>query len=143
MSNREDGRAAGEALLSHPDHELYDPAGPLEIFAVERLLRVSLPESLRGLYEVGSGGVLASGDLLLGTKDPDGFGATIGEVTRALREEGLPESLLPLVDGERFFCIDLSSGDEVVELDPEDFSVLRRCGSLPAFVRAELLQATR
>jgi hypothetical protein len=137
---RAEGRAAGEALLAHPDHELYDPAGPLDIFAVEKFLGLQLPESYRGLLEIGSGGVLASGDLLLGTRDPEGFGATLAEVTRAMRAEGLPDTLLPIVDGERFFCLDLAAGDEVVEVDPEEHTVLRRCGRLPDFVRTELLR---
>lgn len=111
---------------------------------VERLLRVRLPPSLRGLLQVGSGAFLADGDLLLGTKDPEGFGATLQELAPALWEEGLPRRLLPLVDGARFVCLDLERRDEtgeceVVELDPDDWEERARWPNLVRFAEVVLL----
>lgn len=136
----EEGRAVGEALLDHPEHELYDPATPGELALLERLLRVTLPPSFRALLEVGSGGILATGDLLLGTKDPDQLGATLHEVARPLWEEGLDRTLLPFLDGAQLCCLDLAAADEageaeVVEVDPEELRVVRRLGPLPQFLR--------
>lgn len=139
MSEAE-GRAIGVAFVDHPMHELYDPALPGELKSAEALLKITLPESYRGFLTVGSGGVLATGDLLLGTKDPDGIGATLQDVAPALWEDGLPRTLLPFYDGERFLCFDLESpgGDEVVEVDPETFAVGARLGAFPAFARTLL-----
>lgn len=139
MSEAE-GREIGEALLAHPTHELYDPALPGELAGAEALLKVTLPASYRGFLSVGSGGVLATGDLLLGTKDPDGIGATLQEMAPALWADGLPRSLLPFYDGARFLCLDLLSpgGDEVVEVDPETFAVGERLGRFPEFARGLL-----
>lgn len=139
-----EGRAIGEALLDHPDHEIYDEASPGEIAMAERFLKVQLPPSYKGLLEVGAGGILADGDLLLGTKDPEGFGATLHEVARAQWAEGLPGHLLPIVDGARFVCLDLSRRDEageceVVEIDAESHEELQRWPDFPAFARAVLL----
>ncbi len=132
-----DGRAIGEAFLEHPLHELYDPAAPGELQGAEAVLKIRLPDSYRGFLLVGSGGVLATGDLLLGTKDPDGIGATLQDVAPALWDDGLPRTLLPFYDGDRFLCLDLASpgGDEVVEVDPETFEVGARLGAFPAFAR--------
>jgi hypothetical protein len=135
-----EGRAIGEALLNHPVHELYDPALPGELKSAEALLKIRLPDSYRGFLSVGSGGVLATGDLLLGTKDPDQLGATLQDVAPAMWADGLPRTLLPFYDGERFLCLDLASpgGDEVVEVDPETFEVGKRLGSFPEFARTLL-----
>ncbi|HEY0838991.1 MAG TPA: SMI1/KNR4 family protein [Vulgatibacter sp.] len=143
MSEAE-GRAIGEALLEHPEHELYDEALPGEIQGMERLLGVKLPPSYRGFLQVGSGGILATGALLLGTKDPEELGASLHAVTIELRREGLPVHLLPIVDGDRFFCLDLSRRDEadecpVVELDTETLEPIADMGSFPAFAREILL----
>lgn len=143
MSEAE-GRAIGLAFLDHPEHELYDEALPGEIQGMERLLGVKLPPSYRGFLQVGSGGILATGALLLGTKDPEELGASLHAVTIELRREGLPPHLLPVVDGERFFCFDLSVRDAedespVVELDPETFAPIANLGSFPAFAREVLL----
>jgi len=140
-----EGRAIGEALIEHPAHELFDEAAPGEIAMVERLLRVRLPPSFRALLEVGGGAILEDGDLLLGTKDPEGFGGTLHDVARALWEEGLPRHLLPIVDGARFVCLDLDARDEageceVVELDADSFEELRRWPDFPTFARAVLLR---
>ncbi len=139
-----EGRAAGEALLEHPEHEIYDEAMPGELQGLERMLKIRLPPSLKGLLQVGSGGVLASGALLLGTKDPEELGSTLHAVATEMWKEGLPPQLLPFVDGDRFFCLDLARPDdagecEVVEVDPDSFEILRRLGGLPAFVREVLL----
>jgi|GEM_PF-5905687 len=143
MSEAE-GRAVAEAFLEHPEHELYDEATPGEIQGLERLLGVKLPPSFRGFLAVGSGGVLATGALILGTKDPEQLGATLHGVTSELRREGLPAHLLPIVDGERFFCLDLSARDAedeclVVEVDPEDWRPTATLGTFAAFAREVLL----
>ncbi|AKU90211.1 SMI1/KNR4 family protein [Vulgatibacter incomptus] len=143
MSESE-GRKVAAEFLDHPDHELYDEAMPGELQGVERMLKVRLPPSYKGFLQVGSGGVLASGALLLGTKDPDELGATLHAVATDLWQEGLPRHLLPIVDGDRFFCLDLSAADdagecEVVEVDPEAFTEIARLGAFPAFARRELL----
>jgi len=143
MSEAE-GRAVAEAFLEHPEHELYDEATPGEIQGLERLLGVRLPPSFRGFLAVGSGGVLATGALILGTKDPEQLGATLHGVTSELRREGLPAHLLPIVDGERFFCLDLSARDAedeclVVEVDPEDWRPTATLGTFAAFAREVLL----
>lgn len=139
-----EGRAIGQALLDHPDHEMYDEALPGEIASVERFLKVKLPPSYRAMLEVGSGGVLATGDLLLGTKDPEELGATLHEVARSAWAEGLAATLLPIVDGERFFCLDLAARDaddeaEVVELDLESMEEVGRWPNFPAFASEILL----
>ncbi|WP_373044700.1 SMI1/KNR4 family protein [Vulgatibacter sp.] len=139
-----EGRAVGEALLEHPDHELYDEALPGEIASAERFLKVRLPPSYKAMLEVGSGGILADGDLLLGTKDPEGWGATLHQVARAMWDEGLPRELLPIVDGAHFVCLDLQACDEggecaVVELDAESLEEKRRWPDFPAFAREALL----
>ena len=143
MSEAE-GRAVAEEFLEHPEHELYDEATPGEIQGLERLLGVKLPPSFRGFLTVGSGGVLATGALLLGTKDPEQLGATLHGVTSELRREGLPPHLLPIVDGERFFCLDLSARDAddeclVVEVDPEEWTPIATLGTFAAFAREILL----
>jgi hypothetical protein len=140
----DEGRRVGEELLEHPEHELYDEATPAELDMLERVLGVSLPPSYRGLLLVGSGGILATGSLLLGTKDPEELGATLQVVARELWSQGLPKELLPVVDGEHFFCLDLASRDEhgeceVVEVEPETFRPLSRLGSFPSFARSHLL----
>ena len=139
-----EGRAIGEALVEHPEHEVYDEATPGEIAGAERLLAVQLPPSYRAMLEVGSGAILADGDLLLGTKDPEGFGATLHQVARALWDEGLPRHLLPIVDGARFVCLDLQSRDAegecaVVELDADTLEELHRWPDFPTFAREVLL----
>lgn len=146
--SEEAGRKAGLRLLEHPHHELYDPAMPGELMGLERFLRITLPPSLRGLLLVGSGGVLANGDLLLGTQDPDELGATIHATAQELWGEGMPRNLLPLVDGERFLCLDLSAADAegecpVVEVDPETFEVLGDLGPLPSFLESLLESGAR
>lgn len=138
MSESE-GRAVAAAFLEHPEHELYDEAMPGELQGLERMLGVTLPPSYRGFLLVGSGGVLASGALLLGTKDPEELGATLHAVASSLWREGLPRHLLPIVDGDHFFCLDLERADEVVEVDPDDFRVIRSVGSFAAFARTLLL----
>lgn len=143
MSEAE-GRAVAEAFLGHPEHELYDEATPGELQGLERLLGVTLPPSYRAFLLVGSGGVLATGALLLGTKDPEQLGATLHGVTSELRREGLPLHLLPIVDGERFYCLDLSARDDggecqVVEIDPESFAPIATLGTFAAFAREILL----
>ncbi|HWV39477.1 MAG TPA: SMI1/KNR4 family protein [Vulgatibacter sp.] len=139
-----DGRAVAEAFLEHPEHELYDEATPGELQGLERLVGVTLPPSLRAFLLVGSGGVLATGALLLGTKDPEQLGATLQSVTTDLRREGLPAHLLPIVDGDRFYCLDLSRRDAegecpVVEVDPERFAPIATLGTFAAFAREILL----
>lgn len=135
-----EGREIGEALLAHPRHMLYDGASPGELEGAEALLAVMLPTSYRGFLSVGSGGVLETGELLLGTKDPDGIGATLQEVAPSLWADGLPRSLLPFFDGARFLCLDLdgADGDEVVEIDPETFTIEARLGRFPSFARTLL-----
>ena len=138
------GRAVGEAFLDHPEHELYDPAMPGELQGLERMLGVRLPPSFRGFLLVGSGGVLATGAIVLGTKDPDQLGATLHAVAKDLWSEGLPRHLLPIVDGDRFYCLDLSRVDggnecEVVEVDTESLEVVGRHGSFAAFAEQVLL----
>lgn len=139
-----EGRDVGQALLDHPDHELYDEATPGEIAMAERLLKVQLPPSYRAMLEVGAGAILADGDLLLGTKDPEGFGATLHQVAKELWDEGLPRHLLPIVDGERFVCLDLDArapdGEAaVVEIDPDTLEERHRWPDFPAFARDVLL----
>jgi hypothetical protein len=139
-----EGRAIGEALVEHPEHEIYDEALPGEIASAERFLKVQLPPSYRAMLEVGGGAILADGDLLLGTKDPEGFGATLHEVARSLWAEGLPAHLLPIVDGARFVALDLQTRDaqgecEVVEIDAESHEELERWPDFPAFATAVLL----
>lgn len=140
-----EGREIGLALLDHPDHELYDEALPGEIASVERFLKIQLPPSYREMLEVGSGGILENGDLLLGIKDPEELGATLHEVARASWAEGLPKNLLPIVDGEAaLYCLDLDVRDTegecpVIELDPEGLEEQRRWASFPAFAREVLL----
>lgn len=139
-----EGRAVGEALLDHPDHELYDEAMPGEIAMAERLLKVQLPPSYKGMLEVGAGALLSNGDLLLGTKDPEGLGAMIHQVAQTAWDDGLPRHLLPILEGERFFCLDLETRDAegeapVVEIDTETLEELHRWPDFPAFARAILL----
>lgn len=143
MSEAE-GKAVGEEFLEHPEHELYDGAMPGELMGLERMLRVRLPPSFRAFLQIGSGGILANGAILLGTKDPDELGATLHSVATELWREGLPKEFLPIVDGEAFFCLDLSTADEsgeceVVEVDTDSLEVQRRLGRFPDFARSVLL----
>lgn len=145
MGSIDDGRAVGQALLDHPDHEIYDGALPGEITSAERFLGVQLPPSYRGVLEIGSGGILADGDFLLGTKDPEALGESLHEVARAAWEAGLPRRYLPIVDGARLVCLDLEDRDSagecpVVEVDGDTFEEVARWRDFPTFAREVLLE---
>ncbi len=132
---RKAGRDAGRRLVAHPGHELFDPVTPAELAACEKALGVALPDALRGLYDEGGGGVLEDGAILLGPIDPDELGSSLPAMALSLWEDGLPKTLLPLVDGERFLCVRLTGTPcEVLELDPESFEERASLGPLVTFV---------
>jgi len=136
---RKAGRDAGRRLVAHPGHELFDPVTPAELTACERALGVALPDALRGLYDEGGGGVLEDGALLFGPIDPDELGTSLAAVARTHWADGLPKSLLPLLDGERFLCVRLGVPEaEVIEVDPEEFTERGSLGPLAKFVADEL-----